>query len=614
MIERSHSNPDAPREGGRRRVRVLDAHIANKIAAGEVIERPASVVKELVENAIDAHATRIRVTIEQGGSELIRITDDGWGISREDLEAVFLPHATSKLEDVGDLDSIATLGFRGEALASIGAVARVKIVSREAEAESGYEVVNHGGDIRRPQPAGAAPGTEISVRNLFFNTPARARFLRADRTELGHIEERMRRIALAFPEIGFRLDAGGKTLLDAEPGDSLRGRLRALYGREYADALLSTSVEFAHGRLEAFLGPPSLTRPTARDLRYFVNGRAIQDRILHRVVRDAYRDVLHHGRYPVAFLFFTLDPEQIDVNVHPTKSEIRWRDARFLHSAVGPALARTLRAEDLAARMDQVKAEGGETRVEGVRDALRDFMQRVDGDAPRVFERPAAGAPGKGMGMAQGMAQGMGPLRAPSLESTSATPAGGAYSIVQMHDSYLVCEVEDGIAIVDQHALHERVNYDRILNALMRDGVEAQRLLIPEQVELDAAGIALLEEHRELLERSGFHWSPFGERTIALEAIPVAIPRERAGELVQDLLELLRVRGAKLDAKTLFHDVADTMACKASVRFGDRLSREEARALIEESGALDRAFVCPHGRPTVLRLPFPELERRFGRR
>jgi len=600
MIERSRSQ---------RRVRVLDPHVANKIAAGEVVERPASVVKELVENAIDAHATRIRVTIEQGGRELVRVADDGWGIAPEDLEAVYLPHATSKLDDVDDLDGIATLGFRGEALASIGAVARVRIVSRERESESGFEIVDNGGVIGSVQPAGAAPGTEISVRNLFFNTPARARFLRADRTELGHIEERLRRLALAFPEIGFRLDAGDRTLLDTEPGETLRGRLRALYGREWADALLSTSVELPHGRVEAFLGRPSLTRPNARDLRYFVNGRAIQDRILHRVIRDAYRDVLHHGRYPVAFLFFTLDPLQIDVNVHPTKAEIRWRDGRFLHSVVGPALARTLRAEDLAARMEGgagYSGGGADSREDGVRNALRDFLDRSEGEPPRVFERPMTSMPSGVHALAS--------ERTPALPAAPVVGPAGAYSIVQMHDSYLVCEVEDGIAIVDQHALHERVNYDRILAALMENGVEAQSLLVAEQVDLDAAGLALLDEHRDLLERSGFRWSPFGNRTVALEAIPAAIPRERAGELVRDLLELLRVRGAALDAKTLFHDVADTMACKASVRFGDRLSREEAHALIAESGALDRAFVCPHGRPTVLRLPFAELERRFGRR
>jgi DNA mismatch repair protein MutL len=560
-------------------VRVLDAHIANKIAAGEVIERPASVVKELVENAIDAHATRIEVTIEEGGKRLIRVADDGWGISPDDLARVFLPHATSKLEDVDDLDRIATLGFRGEALASIGSVAQVRIRSREPEQEAGHEIEDNGGKLSGVRAAGTARGTEITVRNLFFNTPARARFLRADRTEQGHIEERLRQMALAFPEIGFNLTAGTRELLRTEPNDSRLGRLKALY--PWAERLVPCAVELPHGRLEAFLGPPELARPNARDLRYFVNGRAVQDRILHRVVRDAYRDVLHHGRYPVAFLFFTLDPVSIDVNVHPTKSEIRWRDARFLHATVAPALARALRAEDLSAGMGEPR------RVEGVRDALRDFFERAD-------QPPAVSEPH------------LGPRLVPRQES--------AFSVVQMHDSYLVCEVEDGIAIVDQHALHERVNYDRILAALQENGVDSQRLLVPEQVELDRASLGLMDEHRELLERSGFRWSPFGESEVALEAVPAVLTRELAAEVLRDLVELLRRNGASVDPKTLFHEVADTMACKASIRFGDRISREEARALLEESGALSKAFVCPHGRPTVLRLPFAELERKFGRR
>ncbi|MHC4411315.1 MAG: DNA mismatch repair endonuclease MutL, partial [Planctomycetota bacterium] len=397
------------RAGQRNFVRVLDAHIANKIAAGEVIERPASVVKELVENAIDAHATRIEVTIEEGGKRLIRVADNGWGISPDDLGRVFLPHATSKLEDVDDLDRIATLGFRGEALASVGAIAQVRIRSREPEQESGHEIEDNGGKLSEVRAAGTAPGTEIAVRNLFFNTPARARFLRADKTEQGHIEERLRQMALAFPEIGF--PAGSRELLRTEPDDSRMGRLRALYS--WAERLVPCALELPHGRLEAFLGPPDLARPNARELRFFVNGRAIQDRSLIRVVRDAYRDVLHHGRYPVAFLFFTLDPISIDVNVHPTKSEIRWRDARFLHSVVGPALARALRAEDLSAGMGEPR------RVDGVKDALRDFFERAD--------------------------------RPPSIsEPRLVARTEEAFSVVQMHDSYLVCEVEDGIAIVDQ--------------------------------------------------------------------------------------------------------------------------------------------------------------------
>jgi len=573
-------------------VRILDAHVANKIAAGEVIERPASVVKELVENAIDAHATRIEVAVEEGGKRLIRVSDDGWGIGAEDLDRVFLPHATSKLTDVDDLESIATLGFRGEALASIGAVAQVRIRSRLPGEEAGHEIENNGGRRGGVRAAGAAPGTEITVRNLFFNTPARARFLRADRTEQGHVEERLRQTALAFPEIAFRLTAGERELLRTEPSESRAGRLESIY--PWADRLVPCAVELPHGRLEAFLGPPDLTRPNARDLRYFVNGRAVQDRILHRVVRDAYRDVLHHGRYPVALLFFTLDPSAIDVNVHPTKSEIRWRDARFLHAVVAPALARALRAEDLSSRFD-----ADAPRADGVRSALRDFYDRAD-DGPAIAE-PAAGRGGA-------------PSGGEPRRSTVEAPGDRAFSVVQMHDSYLVCEVEDGLAIVDQHALHERVNYDRIVAALQEDGVESQRLLVPERVELDRAAPGLMDEHRALLEKSGFRWSDFGDGEVALEAVPAVLSRGLAAEVVRDLLELLRRRGADVDPKTLFHEVADTMACKASIRFGDRISREEARALLEESGALSRAFVCPHGRPTVLRIPFAELERRFGRR
>jgi DNA mismatch repair protein MutL len=565
--------------GARARIRVLDTSVANKIAAGEVVERPASVVKELVENALDAHATRLEILVEQGGRRLVRVVDDGWGISREDLELAFLPHATSKLADVDDLESIATLGFRGEALASIGAVAQARILSRLRDADSGFAVENRGGEISEARAAGAAPGTDVSVRNLFFNTPARARFLRSVRTELGHIEDLVRRFALAFPEVGFRLVHDGAELLRAAPEESRRGRLGSLYGRELAGQLVEARADVGLGSVEAFLAPPSVSRPNARELHFFVNGRFVRDKILHRVVRDVYRDAMHGGRYPVVFLFLEVDPATVDVNVHPTKAEVRWREPGFLHAAVAPALRGALRDADLA--VGGAPAERGHEA--GVRDAMADFLRRSGGlgdQEPRVFER-RAGAP--------------------------------ARVVVQVHDSYLVCETEDGLAIIDQHALHERVHYDRILKRLAEGGVEAQRLLVPEEVELAAEDLGVLAEHTELLRRCGLAWSPFGDRSIALETLPVVIPRAKAAELVRDIVELLRARGGDLDARTLFHDVADTMACKAAVRFGDRLSRDEAAALIEESGALDKAFVCPHGRPTVLRLTLAELEKHFGR-
>ena len=574
-------------------IRVLDPHVANKIAAGEVVERPASVVKELVENAIDAHAQRIEIFVEQGGTRLVRVVDDGWGMDRDDLEAVFLAHATSKLADVDDLESIATLGFRGEALASIGAVSQAQVISRVRGAEGGYCVRNEGGRITPAKASAGAPGTDISVRNLFFNTPARARFLRTVRTELGHITDLATRFALAFPEIGFRLVHDQAELLNTEAGEDRRARVTRLFGRRLGDQLIETQAQLDGGRLEAYLSPPSVSRPNSRGLHFFVNGRHIRDGILHRVVRDAYRDVLHHGRYPVVFLFLDIDPGEIDVNVHPTKAEVRWRNPGFLHRGVAPVLRRALRTADLAARVvDDPEAGAGSNRhADAVRHAMAEFLRGPGADPDRV----SSGKPPP-----------YGALKNPLGES--------AFSVFQVHDSYLVCEVPDGIAIVDQHALHERVQYDRILAKLTEGGVEAQRLLVPEQVELPAADQALLEEHEGLLKRCGFAWSPFGDREIALAAAPAVIPRGQSGELLRDLVELLRARGSEVDARTLFHEVADTMACKAAVRFGDRLSREEAAALLEESGALSRAFVCPHGRPTVLRLPFKELERRFGRR
>ena len=578
------------------RIRILDPHVANKIAAGEVVERPASVVKELVENALDAHATRIEILVERGGAQLIRVVDDGFGIAREDLPLAFLPHATSKLDDVDDLESIATLGFRGEALASIGAVAQARILSRVRGAEAGFLIEDSGGALGDVRVAAAAEGTDVTVRNLFFNTPARARFLRSARTELGHIEELARCFALAFPEVGFRLVHDGAELLHAPPGEDRRARLGTLYGPEFSGHLLAVRVP----GVEAYLGPPTETRPNARDLHFFVNGRSIRDRILLRVVKDAYRDAMHGGRYPVAFLFLEVDPSTIDVNVHPAKAEIRWRDPRWLHASVAPALARALRETDLSVAHgrgdlgssdDPRSVPGGPDRGAGVRQAMADFMRRAaEGEGPRVYEGTAGGG-------------------------ATQPPQPPLFGVFQAHDSYLVCEVEDGLAIVDQHALHERVQYDRILKRLSEGRVDAQRLLVPEEVEVGAADRALLQEHAELLGRCGIAWSPFGDRSIAVEALPAVVPRAKAADLVRDLLELLRARGGAgaVDPRTLFHDVADTMACKAAVRFGDRLSREEAMALLRESGALEKAFVCPHGRPTVWRIPFPELRRRFGR-
>ncbi len=603
------------------RIRVLDPHVANKIAAGEVVERPASVVKELVENALDAHAQHVEVYLEEGGRRLIRVVDDGWGMGAQDLERTFLAHATSKLADVEDLESIATLGFRGEALASIGSIAQARIVSREADSDSGHVVENRGGKLLPVRSAGAAPGTDVSVRNLFFNTPARQKFLRTVRTEFGHVEDLLRRFALAFPEVGFRLTHNGTETLHAPPASDRRERLGALFGKALGDAVLRVDLETGEGKVEAYLAPPSITRPNARDLRFFVNGRFVRDKILHRLVRDVYRDTLHGGRYPVVFLFFDLDPTRIDVNVHPQKTEIRWRDARFLHAAVGPALRRALRNADLATRSAHEldgAGPGATPHTEGIRSAMADFFHRAAQGDDRLGEPGASrfgGPSGSGSGSGSGADRGASDAETGAFDQN---PSDGLrpLRIAQFHNSWLVVETESGLAIVDQHALHERMNYDRILKRLTEGGVDSQRLLVPEEVELSAQDQALLVDHQDLLRRCGIEWSPFGPGSIAVEALPAVLPRAKAAELVHDIAGLLRARGgdADIDPRVLFHDVADTMACKASVRFGDRLNDAEARALLEESGALDASFVCPHGRPTVWRIAGTELEKRFGRR
>ncbi|MGQ0614660.1 MAG: DNA mismatch repair endonuclease MutL [Planctomycetaceae bacterium] len=563
------------------RIRPLDPHVVNQIAAGEVVERPASVVKELVENALDAGANSVEIFAERGGAGLVRVVDDGVGLPPDELELAWRPHATSKLSAAEDLETIATLGFRGEALASIGAISQACILSRVREAEAGASCENRGGVIGPVRAAGAAPGTDVTVHNLFFNTPARARFLRSPRTELGHIEELVQRFALAFPEVAFRLVHDGVELFRTARDEGRLDRIAQLFGRDVAAAMLPVKAEAPAGRLEGFVSRPALTRSHAGDLHFFVNGRSVRDRLLHRIVRDAYRDLLPGGRMPVVFLFLEMDPAQVDVNVHPTKAEVRWRDPRFLHAVVAPALSAALHGADPGP-----PPPGREDRVRG---AVEDFLRRERGVASAA--PPAYGLAG-------------------ATHADSARPL----RVLQVHDSYLVCETEEGLLIVDQHALHERLNYDRILARLNEGGGGGQRLLVPERVDVSPADVGLLEERRDLLQRCGFLWSPFGPGEIALEAIPALLTRELAGRVFHDLLELFRARGGGVDARTLFHDVADTLACKASVRFGDALSPEEIAALLEDARALDHASVCPHGRPTAMRLTLADLERHFGRR
>jgi DNA mismatch repair protein MutL len=613
-------------------IRVLDPHVVNQIAAGEVVERPASVVKELVENAIDAGARRIEVRVREGGRDLIEVRDDGWGIEADDLERIFLSHATSKVEGLDDLRHIATLGFRGEALASIGSVARASIVSRARRAESGHRIENREGQIGAVEPAAASPGTVVRVEHLFAHVPARRKFLRTAGTELGHIKTLMGRFALAHPEIAFRLLNGASVLLETGQDETRRERIAAIHGAGVADVLLDARSDGGDPTLEAWIGPPSLTRADARLEQVFLNGRSIRDRTVSHAIREAYRDLVPPGgRRPVAFLFLVCDPGQVDVNVHPGKTEVRWQDASAVHRVV----RRTLRARLESGRLgvavgpglgDDDHAHGhGHAHESQATAASRaaaveqTFLRGVG--APEGYARSAAyrSAPSQVGESAARYGAGanvpnLGPERTEADRSGPRTVAG-LRPVGQALGTYLVLEGAGELVIVDQHALHERVLFDQINARLRASGnLEIQRLLVPHVVHLEAADAARLHEQVELLQTLGWIIEPFGEDAVAINGVPAVLRRPDPEAALQEVLAVLE-QGRKdgLDRTSLLSVAVDSLACRSAVMAGDVLHEEEVLALLEQAEQLNHSHSCPHGRPTRLTMSRGQLERWFHR-
>ncbi len=596
------------------RIHVLDPHIVNQIAAGEVVERPASVVKELVENALDAGATRIDVTVREGGRDLIEVQDDGHGISPDDLERIFLAHATSKITAVEDLRHVATMGFRGEALASIGSVSRASIVSRRQGHDDGWRVENLDGQVSAVEPSAASPGTVVRVEQLFARVPARRKFLRTATTELGHIKALMGRFALAFPHIGFRLRQGSQALLEAPPEPDRRLRIAQIHGDEVARALLHARETQGEPTLEAWIGPPSLTRRDTKLEQVFLNGRHIRDRSVAHAVREAYRDLLPPGgRRPVAFLFLSIDPARVDVNVHPGKTEVRWRDASAVHRVV----RRTLRGALEGARPGLGVAlpgggrehahlhDQGASTVAAVEQAfLRGAGRSVDSQRPAGFgfSMPPRGDPDAGGGM-------------PPAEAPAAVTVGGLRPVGQLLGTYLVLEGAGELVLVDQHALHERVLFDRINERLRQKGnLEVQRMLVPAVVHLEPEDLARLLEAKDLLQTLGWLVEPFGEDAVAVNGVPAVLRRPDPEAALHELLELI-ARGQRegLDRTNLVSVAVDSLACRSAVMAGDVLHTDEVVALLEQAEALNHSHSCPHGRPTRLTMTRGQLERWFHR-
>ncbi|MCH7872492.1 MAG: DNA mismatch repair endonuclease MutL [Planctomycetes bacterium] len=600
-------------------IRILPPGLVNRIAAGECIERPASVVKELVENALDAGAARIDVTVEAGGRDLIRVADDGCGMDADDLRLCLTPHATSKIIQDDDLFNIHTMGFRGEALPSIASVSRVRVASCPPGAETGHTIEIDAGRIGEIVAAPSIPGTTVEVRDLFHCVPARRRFLRTNQTEMGHITEQLARIALAHPEIGFTLTHGKRTSHRLPAAADRRKRIADFYGPELAEVLLPISRDSGGVRVDGLVAPPAESRGSSKWEYLFVNGRYIRDRFVSHAVKEAYRSLIDPGSYPVAFLFITIDPGQIDVNVHPTKVEVRWKDSNFVHGQVLAALRDKFLQTNLDRPYRVPQSREDDVYRDRVRDAMVDFFTR-SGSAVVSAERSA---PTRQLAAREAMSPERETPTAASESSASdaldsterpADPYQKPRPAIQIHNTYLVVETDQGVMIIDQHALHERVLYEQFRRRMTDRPLESQRLLIPETVRVAPDRIEALEAHADSLARLGIELRAAGPQSVALYAFPSLLERVNPAVFVRELLDLLSDAGARPEPDTLLHELLDMMACKAAVKAGDPLTPDEIESLLAARVDSQRSSNCPHGRPTTLHLTLRDLERQFKRR
>jgi DNA mismatch repair protein MutL len=605
-------------------VRQLSEAVVNRIAAGEVVERPASVVKELAENALDAGATRIEVVTDGGGRRLIRVSDDGAGMTRADLALAVDRHATSKLAE-DDLLDIRTLGFRGEALPSIGAVARLTITTRHKTEPHAWAITVDGGAKQEVKPAALSEGTRVEVRDLFFATPARLKFLKSDRSESEAIREIVRRLAMSRPDVAFTLageERSPVTWAAALPGAPGRlARLSDILGAEFRANAVEVMGERNGTVVEGFAALPTHTRANALGQYLFVNGRPVRDKLLIGVVRGAYADYLPRDRHPIVALFVTLDPREVDVNVHPAKAEVRFRDPQLIRGL----LIRSLQ-EALVREGQRASTTGGSATIAALRPALTpqrgwDWRRSPARPDSRAYPMLARGVGGAAAGFAEA-AQAAFDVGGPSADARVEVnepaadlldrPLGAARA--QVHETYIVAQTREGIVIVDQHAAHERIVYERLKAALAISGVARQILLIPEIVELDEADVERVLSRAEELARYGLAIEPFGPGAVAVRETPSLLGEIDAQALLRNLAEHIAEWDEALPLERRLMHVAATMACYGSVRAGRRLKPDEMNALLREMEQTPNSGQCNHGRPTYVELKLTDIERLFGRR
>jgi DNA mismatch repair protein MutL len=692
------------------RIRQLPPDVVTKIAAGEVIERPASVVKELLENSIDAGSTRIDIDLDAGGTELIRIADDGCGIEPDDLALAFAQHATSKLETADDLFRIGTMGFRGEALASIAGVGQVTLQSRTHTAASGSELKCAGGALEPVKPWNGSPGTRIEVRHLFYNVPVRKRFLKSVATELGHVCETVTRLALAHPHLHLTLRHNGRLVYDIPGSAGLLDRIALFFTGEVRDALYELDSGPGPMRLTGFIADPKCDRGNAKLQYLFVNGRWFRDRSLAHALQESFRGLLMTGRYAIGFLYLTIPPDKVDVNVHPTKAEVRFQENSLVYSLVRSTIKHRLLRENLIPQLtvpqgienggqrtepqshratedrEQKPAEGGlfvsprrelaeQTLAPWERGEAADPFWRTpapvrgepnpaaplptekggeisafDFFAPAPKPTPPAPLPegkgekespesvavaparegatlssasspsplgggGRGVGSSSAPTPQPAPEVAPPLPLPvpSALPKLGPHTAIQLHDSYLVLETADGMLVIDQHALHERILFEQLRRRIRAGQLEVQRLLIPEPIDLPAEQAALVLEAADALRELGLEVSDFGGNTILLSSYPTLLGRKPPHQILRGVIDHLLTQERPPTKEALLHLLMATMACKAAVKAGDKLSAEEIAYLLHLREMAEDSHHCPHGRPTSLLFSRQELDKQFRR-
>ena len=619
------------------KIHQLTPRLANQIAAGEVVERPASVIKELLENCLDAQATKVEVDVEQGGVKLMRVRDNGTGIGEQDLALALSRHATSKIASLEDLESVQSLGFRGEALASVSSVSRLTLTSNTQGQESAWQVITQGRDMEAQlQPAAHPIGTSVEVRDLFFNTPARRKFLRTEKTEFVHLEEVIKRLALSRFDVAFSLKHNQKVIHNLRPADTQTAqekRVASVCGPAFMQQALHIEMEAPGLRLWGWVGLPTFSR-SQMDLQYFfVNGRVVKDKLVGHAVRQAYRDVLYHGRHPAFVLYLELDPSNVDVNVHPTKNEVRFRDGRLVHDFIFRSLHKTLAQvrpetptgggiEQLGVMQDQfqVQPQGLEAGV---------FSGQTQVDLGQVAGNPTSSSTqqmpwlGGSLGQSspfqmQEQAKVYGhlhgdsaPLMGSTLEAGQVPPLG--YAVAQLHGIYIISENAKGLVLVDMHAAHERIVYEKMKTSWAEQGIKAQPLLVPIAMAVSSREADQVEVEKELFNELGFVIDRSGTESLVVRQVPSLLQHANVEQLVRDVLADVVTYGSSDRIRAAHNELLGTMACHGAVRANRRLNHVEMNALLRDMEITERSGQCNHGRPTWTQLSLSELDKLFMR-